>query len=236
MNTSEGLHPHWGKWLKMINATDFQLIALSLNYEPPSTIKTISRFQGLSCFAERLSIIKNHMTNTQLHRDQRRCDITDKFENYVQLDTFVKWAVDVMTWDLPPALLAIYPASIPAPSQNLTQENELLKQRISELEQQLKQSQQLPNKSNKANDVDLLAYILDSTQKHYAPDLALSIQLYKYVYIDKLPQDTHTSMGNSWITRNTNYDKSKQSAGRIREITTPFNNWNSNRDKNYFKP
>lgn len=133
MNISEGLVPKWDKWLKMIDATDFQLIALSLNYEPPSTLKTIRRFQGLSCYAERLSIIKNHITNKQLAHEQRRCGNTDKFESYVQLDAFVKWAVDVMAWDLPPELLIIKNASTPAaPSQNLTQENELLKQQLND--------------------------------------------------------------------------------------------------------
>ena len=133
MNTNEGLRPHWDKWVKMIDATDFQLIALSLNYEPPSTLKTITRFQGLPRFAERLSIIKSHITNKQLHYEQRRCSSTDKFENYVQLDDFVKWAVDVMAWDLPPELLAVKNASTPAaPSQSLTHENELLKQQLND--------------------------------------------------------------------------------------------------------
>lgn len=133
MNISEGLVPKWDKWLKMIDATDFQLIALSLNYEPPSTLKTITRFQGLSCYAERLSIIKNHITNKQLAYEQRRCGNTDKIESYVQLDAFVKWAVDVMAWDLPPELLIIKNASTPAaPSQSLTHENELLKQQLND--------------------------------------------------------------------------------------------------------
>lgn len=133
MNTSEGLIPKWDKWLNMIDATDFQLVALSLNYEPPSTLKTITRFQGLLCYAERLSIIKNHITNKQLPYEQRRCSSTDKFENYVQLNAFVKWAVDVMTWDLPPELLTVYNAPAPvASSQKLIEENELLRQQLSD--------------------------------------------------------------------------------------------------------
>ena len=116
MNTNEALAPKWDKWLKMTDATDFQLVALSLNYEPPSTFKTITRFQGLSCYADRLSIIKNHITNKQLPREQRRYNNPDKFENYVQLDAFVKWAVDVMGWDLPPELLTVYNASASAAS------------------------------------------------------------------------------------------------------------------------
>ncbi len=133
MNTSEGLIPKWDKWLNMIDATDFQLVALSLNYEPPSTLKTITRFQGLSCYAQRLSIIKNHITNKQLAHKQRRCGNTDNFESYVQLDAFVKWAVDVMTWDLPPELLTVYNAPAPvASSQKLIEENELLRQQLSD--------------------------------------------------------------------------------------------------------
>ena len=168
MNISEGLVPKWDKWLKMIDATDFQLIALSLNYEPPSTLKTIRRFQGLSCYAERLSIIKNHITNKQLAYEQRRCGKTDKFESYVQLDAFVKWAVDVMAWDLPPELLIIKNASTPAaPSQSLTQENELLKQQLNDaqanierLEKQLNEYQEKPIAIKTENKVMPLIYHL----------------------------------------------------------------------------
>ena len=168
MNISEGLVPKWDKWLKMIDATDFQLIALSLNYEPPSTLKTIRRFQGLSCYAERLSIIKNHITNKQLAHEQRRCGNTDKFESYVQLDAFVKWAVDVMAWDLPPELLIIKNASTPAaPSQSLTQENELLKQQLNDaqakierLEKQLNEYQEKPIAIKTENKVMPLIYHL----------------------------------------------------------------------------
>lgn len=168
MNISEGLVPKWDKWLKMIDATDFQLIALSLNYEPPSTLKTIRRFQGLSCYAERLSIIKNHITNKQLAYEQRRCGNTDKFESYVQLDAFVKWAVDVMAWDLPHELLIIKNASTPAaPSQSLTQENELLKQQLNDaqakierLEKQLNEYQEKPIAIKTENKVMPLIYHL----------------------------------------------------------------------------
>ena len=168
MNISEGLVPKWDKWLKMIDATDFQLIALSLNYEPPSTLKTIRRFQGLSCYAERLSIIKNHITNKQLAHEQRRCGNTDKFESYVQLDAFVKWAVDVMAWDLPHELLIIKNASTPAAhSQSLTQENELLKQQLNDaqakierLEKQLNEYQEKPIAIKTENKVMPLIYHL----------------------------------------------------------------------------
>lgn len=168
MNTSEGLIPKWDKWLNMIDATDFQLVALSLNYEPPSTLKTITRFQGLSCYAQRLSIIKNHITNKQLPYEQRRCSSTDKFENYVQLNAFVKWAVDVMTWDLPPELLTVYNAPAPlASSQKLIEENELLRQQLSDaqakidvLKKQLNEYQEKPIAIKTENKVMPLIYHL----------------------------------------------------------------------------
>lgn len=105
-------------------------------------------------------------------------------------------------------------------------ENTQLKQRIAELEQQLKQSQQPHNKPDKSSDIDLLAYILDSTQKNYAPDLALSIQLYKYVYIENSCEDSHSSKANTWIKQNTGYDSSSQSSSRIREMVIVPKNGN----------
>ena len=168
MNTSEGLIPKWDKWLNMIDATDFQLVALSLNYEPPSTLKTITRFQGLLCYAQRLSIIKNHITNKQLPYEQRRRSSTDKFENYVQLNAFVKWAVDVMAWDLPPELLTVYNAPAPAASsQKLIEENELLRQQLSDaqakidvLKKQLNEYQEKPIAIKTENKVMPLIYHL----------------------------------------------------------------------------
>lgn len=108
----------------------------------------------------------------------------------------------------------------------LEAENAQLNQRITELEQQLKQSQNKP---------DVLAYILDPTQENYAPDLALSIQLYQYVYIDSPRQDSHSSKANTWVKNNTGYDMSNESVTRIRAITAPFKDWGKQRDKNYFK-
>ncbi|MBK7300191.1 MAG: hypothetical protein IPI79_07270 [Moraxellaceae bacterium] len=134
MNTEERLLPKWDKWSKMIDATDFQLIALSLNLKPPSALKYIAPYKhAFPCYEDRLSIFHNHLMNKQLHCDQRRCDSTNEIEIYVQLDAFVKWAVDVMAWDLPHELLIIKNASTPAaPSPNLIQENELLKQQLND--------------------------------------------------------------------------------------------------------
>ena len=168
MNTEERLLPKWDKWSKMIDATDYQLIALSLNYEPPSAPEFITHYDVLPFYEERLFIIKNHITNKQLHRDQRRRGSTNKFENYVRLDAFVKWAVDVMAWDLPPELLAVKNASTPAaPSPNLMQENELLKQqlndaqaRIEALEKQLDEYQEKPLAVKTVNKVMPLIYHL----------------------------------------------------------------------------
>lgn len=118
---------------------------------------------------------------------------------------------------------------------DLDREKAQLKQRIAELEQQLKQSQQSQIKLDKPSSIDLLTYILDPTQENYAPDLALSIQLYKYVYIDSPRQDSHSSKANTWIKQNTDYDSSNQSGSRIREITAPLNGWNRQRDKKFIK-
>lgn len=109
--------------------------------------------------------------------------------------------------------------------EQLQVENEALKQRVFELE----------NKNN-SDEPDLLNKIMNSKDnKYYAPDLALAIQLYKHLYIDNTLKDSHSSSANYWITKNTNYDQTKQSGNRIREITAPFIGWNSQRDRKFKK-
>lgn len=233
MNTSEGLIPKWDKWLNMIDATDFQLVALSLNYEPPSTLKTITRFQGLSCYAQRLSIIKNHITNKQLPYEQRRCSSTDKFENYVQLNAFVKWAVDVMTWDLPPELLTVYnaPASAPvASSQRFVLNEELviahqtqkeLEQKIHELEQELEGFKNKPHHGECCNIKNM----------YYPPELHIAIELWEALYLNggaNLERDSHSADVEKWIKNNKNelirdkFSKKSRALERIKVITTPI--------------
>lgn len=203
MNISEGLVPKWDKWLKMIDATDFQLIALSLNYEPPSTLKTITRFQGLSCYAERLSIIKNHITNKQLAYEQRRCGNTDKIESYVQLDAFVKWAVDVMAWDLPPELLIIKNASTPAaPSQNLTQENKLLKQQLNDAQAKI---EILEKQLSDLEHSQFKGACCDESNIHYPPELHMVIRMWEDLYIHgqaNLERDSHSADVEKWLKSN----------------------------------
>lgn len=107
-----------------------------------------------------------------------------------------------------------------------TKENAQLKDTIKLLE-----SEQLNNKAD-----NLLDQIFDeSVTDRYAPDLALSIKLWQSIYIDNPKNDSHTNKANNWIMSNTRYDQSKPSATKLREITTPFINWSTHRDKNFKK-
>ena len=231
MNTNEALAPKWDKWLKMIDAIDFQLVALSLNYEPPSTLKTITRFQGLSCYADRLSIIKNHITNKQLPREQRRYNNTDKFENHVQLDAFVKWAIDVMGWDLPPELLTVYNVSAPlASSHNLILNEQLLtalqtqnelNKKIQELEKQLEGFKNKPHSGECCN----------LKNEYYPPELHIAIQVWEALYLHggaNLERDSHSADVEKWIRNNTDewikdkFTKNSRALERIKVMTTPI--------------
>lgn len=78
---------------------------------------------------------------------------------------------------------------------------------------------------------DLLNQILDEQHPFYALDLARAIQLWKHAYIESAKEDSHTNKANLWIAKNTNYDVNKSSGSRLREITTPLKDWNSQRTK-----
>ncbi|MDV7614219.1 hypothetical protein R4666_03645 [Acinetobacter baumannii] len=83
---------------------------------------------------------------------------------------------------------------------------------------------------------ELLSLIFDeSATERYAPDLVLSIKLWESIYINNPKNDSHSNKANGWITMNTGYDLSRPSAAKLREITTPFVNWSTHRDKNYKK-
>lgn len=101
-----------------------------------------------------------------------------------------------------------------------------LKERIKELE--LEQStEQLANNN-------LLELIFDETiSDRYAPDLALAIRLWEDLYISNPRGDSHSNKANLWIDANTGYGDTSKS--KLREITTPFINWSTHRDKNYKK-
>lgn len=103
-----------------------------------------------------------------------------------------------------------------------------LQERIKKLEED-----QAVEKSESNN---LLALILDeSATERYAPDLVLSIKLWESVYIHNPKNDSHSNKANTWIESNTGYEQSKPSATKLREITTPFINWSTHRDKKYKK-
>ncbi len=84
--------------------------------------------------------------------------------------------------------------------------------------------------------LNILDQIFDgSATERYAPDLVLSIKLWESIYINNPKNDSHSNKANGWITMNTGYDLSRPSAAKLREITTPFVNWSTHRDKNYKK-
>ncbi|HCT2696359.1 TPA: hypothetical protein OUD70_002353, partial [Acinetobacter baumannii] len=84
--------------------------------------------------------------------------------------------------------------------------------------------------------LNVLDQIFDeSATERYAPDLVLSIKLWESIYINNPKNDSHSNKANGWITMNTGYDLSRPSAAKLREITTPFVNWSTHRDKNYKK-
>ena len=87
-------------------------------------------------------------------------------------------------------------------------------------------------------DVSLLNKIMNpKDNKYYAPDLALAIKLYTYLYIDNPKKNghTHSNSANHWLSKNTGYDVTAQSGSRIRELTAPLSGWNSQRDKKFIK-
>ena len=83
---------------------------------------------------------------------------------------------------------------------------------------------------------ELLSLIFDeSATQRYAPDLVLSIKLWESIYLKNPKNDSHSNKANGWIAMNTGYDLSRPSATKLREITTPFVNWSTHRDRNYKK-
>ena len=109
---------------------------------------------------------------------------------------------------------------------DLKEENQQLKLKIQQLEAEWQIIQD--------DKPDLLTLIFDDTQTdRYAPDLVLAIKLWEDLYINNPRRDSHSNKANLWIDENTGYgDTSK---GKLREITTPFINWSTHRDKKYKK-
>ena len=112
--------------------------------------------------------------------------------------------------------------------QQLKLENEKLKAELAEKNQKIKELESL----NPKNDMDLLSLIFDeSATEIYAPDLVNAIKLWKYLYVDnKSVNDSHSSRSNHWIVKNTPYKgESTIEVKRLREVTSPFNSWHSER-------
>lgn len=112
--------------------------------------------------------------------------------------------------------------------QQLKLENEKLKAELAEKDQKIKELESL----NPKNDMDLLSLIFDeSATEIYAPDLVNAIKLWKYLYVDnKSANDSHSSRANHWIVKNTPYKgESTIEVKRLREVTSPFNGWHSER-------
>lgn len=105
-----------------------------------------------------------------------------------------------------------------------------LKAKIEQLE-----SEQLHSKQKSEN---LLNLIFDeSATERYAPDLVSAIKLWEHIYITSPKDDSHTNKADTWLGKNTGYDTAKKqgSSSKIREITAPFINWSTHRDKAYKK-
>lgn len=104
--------------------------------------------------------------------------------------------------------------------------------RIAELENKLATLKANTQSHTPIND-EHLAVIMDKANPYHAPDLAHAINLWLDLYnTGKQSQDSHHNRVNNWIKNNTGYSESNtQTIKRIREITTPLQQWNNNRSK-----
>lgn len=101
-----------------------------------------------------------------------------------------------------------------------------LKAKIEQLE-----SEQSANSLKSENLLDLV--FDESRTERYAPDLVHSIRLWEALYVDNTAStDKHSNRSNYWIKTNTPYkNETSVEVKRLREITSPFDNWNSDRKK-----
>ena len=106
------------------------------------------------------------------------------------------------------------------------QDMKQLKAKIEQLE-----SEQLANSLKSENLLDLV--FDESRTERYAPDLVHSIRLWEALYVDNTAStDKHSNRSNYWIKTNTPYkNETSVEVKRLREITSPFDNWNSDRKK-----
>lgn len=80
----------------------------------------------------------------------------------------------------------------------------------------------------------MLTLIFDkNANERYAPDLVFAIELWKAIYIDENKMDSHNSKANRWIRNNTPYKggQDDNSTRRLREVTSPYNDWHAPRKK-----
>lgn len=115
--------------------------------------------------------------------------------------------------------------------------------KIDTLKAELVQAQErvklLESKQEQLEQSNLLDLIYDDTaQERYAPDLVTAIKLWEHLYINN-PRltDSHSNKADTWLKNHTGYNVAKKvgSASKIREITAPFVNWSTHRDKKYKK-
>ena len=104
-----------------------------------------------------------------------------------------------------------------------------------DIENLIAQNEQLKSNipmHNKAKEENLLDTIFDKSQVNkYAPDLVSAIKLWEHLYInDTKNKDKHGNRANYWITKNTSYTNTTSiEVKRLREITSPFNDWHPDR-------
>lgn len=131
-----------------------------------------------------------------------------------------------------------------AEKDKLTTELQQLHSEIDRLKAELEQAQTLLAEKPKIEYVEVkdnhLETLLDEHGEHYAPDLAHAVNLWLSLYGNgKIKDDSHTNLSQVWIKHNTGYHEQQdgftQAEKRIREITTPFKEWATARNKNYKK-
>ena len=116
----------------------------------------------------------------------------------------------------------------------LNEKIQKLKVELLEKDQKIKELELSPQKDDK----DLMNLIFDETATdRYAPDLANSIKLWKYLYIDNQEiKGKHSYRANHWIKQNTSYQQeSSVEVKRLREVTSPFDSWHIDRKNKFNK-
>lgn len=116
---------------------------------------------------------------------------------------------------------------------HLLSENDVLKDRLAQAEDRIKQLEvdQIIEQSNQKNLLDL---IFDETaQDRYAPDLAYAIKAWESIYIKNPRTDSHNNKANTWIAKNTPYsgEQEETATRRLREVIAPLSEWRHTRKK-----